>query len=565
MARVFSVGTIPKNIPTWQYNAFRQIAAAITGVNNGQSAILRGEAPDGSGLPLIDTSKFFYKPGLSGGQVAYGDTLAAGTLVLSSTAAPTKGKIYFDSSKTLMAFDESQGFLGIGTVAPAALLHLYRSSGALARLEPATFSLAATSSNGSPTLNSAGLFAPSGGPRVVPGMYITGPGITAGTQVKNLTSGSVLTMTANAGAGAGAGTFTFQTYTDMTAISDETGRDMQFDVKGGVRFSTGTDSTAPLRIVGDTETVAANVVASARVYLEVGTISGGSAVGTNLQIGGPGHGDLGNLFIRSSNIYIDEPNSGSQTNMGLGLNPAEYNAQLGPAINFTIKQTATVGLSILGTSTGTLTIFSILPSAATSGTSPNKAIDQTTFFFKVTEEARTWFGNGAGNGSYITANGTSFTFTAGTAGLPLFAVAAAQTLWSDSAITYGVQLGALTGTSAKRVVLTNAGNGVFDRFAVSAVYHLITNAQSGNAEFLAPATNQEVLQVANSSSNGNNASVVLKVRTQRSGQTANIQEWMTSGGAAISAINAAGAFAGNTTLVSFEDSLVFLDDDTVYY
>lgn len=567
--RTFSPGQIPKDIPRWQYDAFRALAESVSQTAAGMSAIARGEAPDSSGSPLVDLSRYFYLPGRSGGQRAYGGSGSGEALTLSSTISSTKGKIYLGSSQSQAAFDESATALGLGTVSPSALLHLYLSAGTLARLEPGTIDVpSCTTTNGSAVVTCTGTppsnFAPSGGPRIVPGMYITGPGIPAGTQVKHLSTGSSLTMTANAGAGAGTGSCTFQTYTDIGVVSDETGRDAQFKIYGGLRFQTGTDLTAPLRIVGDTDGLYTGGANVAKVYMEVGTISGGAAVGTNLQIGGPGHGDLNHLTIRASEIWINEPNSGSSTQFGIGFNPAEFGGGLGPDINFALEQTSNVGMSLYYAG-GSATIFSILVGGLT-GSAPNKALDQaTSYIFKVTGDTRVYIGNAAGGGIYITGGSGNYQMWDKATDIVLFASLAGITLWSDSRVSYQYFLGGTTGTSAKRAVFTTTGNGVLDRIAFSSLYNLITNAQCGNAEFLAPSTAPEVLQVINSSSNGNDASTVLKVRTQRSGQSAGLTEWIGSTGATLAAIDGSGNYAGNTTFVSYEDELVIYEDETVFY
>lgn len=63
--------------------------------------------------------------GVSGGQSAIGGTAASNNLTLSSTSHGTKGKIIFGSAS---AFDEAQGFLGIGTASPDYQLHVKGSS-----------------------------------------------------------------------------------------------------------------------------------------------------------------------------------------------------------------------------------------------------------------------------------------------------------------------------------------------------------------------------------------------------------------------------------------------------
>lgn len=567
MARVFSVGTIPKNIPTWQYNAFRQIAAAITGNSDGMSAILRGEAPDGSGLPLVDTSKFFYKPGLSGGQVAFGGVNATDSLTLSSTSAQTKNFIYFDSTKTLMAFDENQGYLGIGIVTPAALLHLYTASAIMARFQPSTFTINCTSDgSGGLVPTTTGQFAPSGGPRVVPGMYVTSSAfsIPANTQVKHLINGSALTLTASAAAGTG--DVVFQTYVDILQVSDESGRDMTYRTAGAIRFQPGTTGI-PLRIDGDTLPIASGIADSGRVFLEAGYISGGSAIGSDFQIGGPGHGELGRLYLSTRVIWIArDPTSGTNVNVGLNVNPAEMGGGFGPGWNLMSRRGGTNNVILFAEAgAGTNVVLGVFPWNDVAGSSPNKTIGTGNYMMKFTEDARLWIGNAAGSGFYFWAPGGQM-FCYDQNSKNLISVASNGTAWSDAVTTGALYIGDSLGTPAgRRATISSISNTILNRFGVSSTYSLICNAANNNSGFLAPATVPEVLQVLNAVTGGADGAVVLRVRTARAGQTANLQEWITSGGAVKSAINAAGSFAGNTTLVSYDDNLVLIDDDTVYY
>lgn len=109
--------------PTWLYEVLRGLIDGQKQSQRGLAAIVRGEAPDGTGNPLLDLSQFFYKPGLPGNQIAFGGTGPGGFLVLSSTRNSTKGKIYLGSALT-SAYDEANDRLGIGTASPTAKLHL---------------------------------------------------------------------------------------------------------------------------------------------------------------------------------------------------------------------------------------------------------------------------------------------------------------------------------------------------------------------------------------------------------------------------------------------------------
>jgi hypothetical protein len=118
----------PKHAEHWVYEAFRSISAQLGQHALDLSAVGRGEAPDGSGNALIDTSRFFVKPGLSGGQIAFGGVNANDNLWLSSTTAADKGFIYFGYPTVGAAFDEDQKFFGVGTSAPTARFHAHLAS-----------------------------------------------------------------------------------------------------------------------------------------------------------------------------------------------------------------------------------------------------------------------------------------------------------------------------------------------------------------------------------------------------------------------------------------------------
>jgi len=93
----------------------------------GFARIIQGQTPDGTGNPIPTSpplTDYFYLPGRTGNQVGHGGTTAGGYLAFSSTSNTTKGKIYLGDALTQGAFDETTGYLGIGTISPAVLLHL---------------------------------------------------------------------------------------------------------------------------------------------------------------------------------------------------------------------------------------------------------------------------------------------------------------------------------------------------------------------------------------------------------------------------------------------------------
>jgi hypothetical protein len=120
--RPLSFGMLKKEgTERWLYEALHRLTEGVEEARQGLEAITRGEAPDSSGGPIVDNTKFFYKPGLPGGQTGFGDVAASGNLTFSSTANDAKGKIFLG---TASAYDEANAALGIGITSPTAGLHV---------------------------------------------------------------------------------------------------------------------------------------------------------------------------------------------------------------------------------------------------------------------------------------------------------------------------------------------------------------------------------------------------------------------------------------------------------
>lgn len=477
-----------KDAPRWLYEILRHLGDRSRDAQAALDAIGRGEAPDGSGMPLVDTGPFFYLPGRTRGQISYQSDPQSPTLTMTQPVASS-------TATELLRFD---------------------TPGKMVKFKPGTFTKACTT-DGSTTLAAvASDFVPSGGPTVVPGMLITGTNIPASTYVRHVTSGAALTMT-NAASGVGATTVTFEASVDIVPISDETGNDVQWRSFGGIRFTPGTEGI-PLRIAGDFSAIASGIAASGRVFLEAGYVSAGVGVGTDLQIGGPGRGELSRLYLSQRVLWMGRnPSAGTNVNVGVVLNPTEYGAGFGPGVNLAVQRTASTGLGIVSGTSSTNASFIVLASTAVGGVSPNKTLDLTSFYFKSSDDGRTWVGNGAGSGFYFLAPSGNLSVTAGATDLNLISVLAGIASWSDSAVSTAVYFGDNTGTSAKRVWFSSAGNGVLDRFGLSSKYILLTDAQAGNADFLA-GTSTPLVRIYNSVTVGDTA---LEVRGM-SGQTGHL-------------------------------------------
>lgn len=117
--------TVPKKgAERWLYETLRHLQQTVSQSQSGLNAVIRNESPDGSGDPLVDTSQFFFKPGLPGGQTGYGGVGGAESLLFSSTINPTKGKIHLGVPDARVTIDEAQALIGINTTAPVATLHV---------------------------------------------------------------------------------------------------------------------------------------------------------------------------------------------------------------------------------------------------------------------------------------------------------------------------------------------------------------------------------------------------------------------------------------------------------
>ena len=117
---------VPKREGTerWLYEVLRRLQNSSSQAQGGLAAIIRGEAPDGSGRPLFPSlDDYFYLPGRSGGQIGHGATEPGGDLTLSSTKDTSKGSIFLGSAQTSL-FDETNERIGLEVAAPTAKIHM---------------------------------------------------------------------------------------------------------------------------------------------------------------------------------------------------------------------------------------------------------------------------------------------------------------------------------------------------------------------------------------------------------------------------------------------------------
>jgi hypothetical protein len=472
MARVFSVGTIPKNIPTWQYNAFRQIAASLTGANDGMSAILRGEAPDGSGLPLVDLTKYLYLPGRPGGQTVLSVDTLNPTVTISQNAI---GSVIQRWSTTgLTAMDISLEVNGSGN-----------------------------------------------------DVVFTGP----------------------------------------RALAIRVG-----DNSSGLRFTTG-------------GYVSASGLTSNRGWIESGKVGG---TDQNLMMTGFNGDGIGSILQTGyRGIYFGDFRTSSvsaiivRTCIGLRVDPADYaggtgvggfspvSAGSGPAVAMHVLADASQsGISFEGGGTGSSHALEMRQDTQSS-VAPNKLLGALTWAMDAGNGRMYWFFGGSPGSETktvwvdldINANDAGwirFVDVQGNSNMLLLKRQAST--WSDAITCTRVVL-----DGSNRAVITGRLDAALTRFGISSKGTLISNSVVNDADFLAPATNPEVLQVVNSVSGGNDASPLLVLNNRRSGQTANLVEILNSAGAKLAYVDPAGMYHGSLAIVAYADDPIFIDDDVVYY
>jgi hypothetical protein len=118
----------PDECAGWLYEAIMRLNRAMGSQFQSTAAVVRGEVPDGSGLPLSqDLTGYFLLAGRSGGQIGYGGTAASDTLKLASTSSTTKGFIHLGWPNARLTVDEVLKTVGINKTAPTSTLHIVQS------------------------------------------------------------------------------------------------------------------------------------------------------------------------------------------------------------------------------------------------------------------------------------------------------------------------------------------------------------------------------------------------------------------------------------------------------
>ena len=349
-----------KEAPRWLYEILRDIQRGQDSTQFSIAAIGRGEVPDGSGQPLADLDRFFFLPGRVGGQTAFQADSSVPTLEF-------KGTSYL-------------------------------------KFAPDGFTVTNCTTAGTATLTTTSSFVPSGGPTVVPGMLITGTDIPANTYVRNVATSTSLTMTNLATGSSSLIPITFTPSVTLDTVTDETGKDIEWLARGGVRFTVGTENV-PFRVAGDYSSLASGIAATGRIYLETGYVSGGAGIGQELQIGGPNRGELNHFNLWSRTIWFNKnPNAANRLAVGMNINPAEFGdagAGFGALYTLHLRPNSTGSIIIDAASAPSGGTRALTVRGAPSGSSPNRSHASSDVYWELMDNGIVRFLNGAGSGAYV--------------------------------------------------------------------------------------------------------------------------------------------------------------------
>lgn len=478
----------PDECPAWLHEAVKRLNRQALGSTQGFAAILRGEAPDGSGAGLIDTGRFFVKPGLTGGQKAHGGLNATENLTLSSTASSAKGLIYLGSAQG-SAYDEVNDRLGLGITSPTAALHLKRSAMGTAVI---------------------GAFGPSM-------IQVTVAASEIGSFRSVLNNGGIIDLA----------------FVCPTVPGE--GNQSAFVV-------TNATGTGGLRLV-------ASAGAAPRGFIQAGVLnSSGVPINTSLTIGAINSRSLARLaLVGDDQTFLNADTSGNTTyvsRVGLNVDPNDYrnsvNSLRPDTLLISRRTTATTGVStvIIEGPSGTEKAFSIC--TPSSGGSPTKQTG--TPFFSIEHSGVVNLHDAGGAGAIrsrlIVDSTRDLAVTDATTSKYQHFGVGTVTAWGDSkTVSRFMQLGDLNSTH-RDYFFSSIGFGILTRLGFSSAYTLVSNGQAGGASgaFPAPEAAPTVLRLLNTSTAGSDTSIVLKVETLRSGQS----------GRLVSLVGSSGEVAGMT-------------------
>jgi hypothetical protein len=486
----------PAECQPWLFESLKRLNLAASRSSQGFSAIIRNEAPDGSGNVLIDTTPFFVKPGLITGQIAFGGLNANENLTLSSTKNSNKGFIYLGEAQT-SGFDEDNQFLGIGTPTPDGLLHLHL-------VLP-----------GTPAIGSFG------------NEFMEMTTIISAAETEML---KVTTWQNNGGA------YDLAVITAGSAAS----RSIYFTsatIAVGLRLAFGTYGG------GDTMNSA---------HLQFGGLnSGGTAVNVNGSICGI-NDTTGNSFRSLFNYFTFETGAGVFTNLarvGVNTDPFDFSSSAAgsqpDSLHVARRTGATAGVPTVLIEGTTSTQAALAIRAASTGTTPTKIINANTLGgFRhdgdlILTNAGTLRGllNGASGG---TTEGFKFVVTADSLNI---LSGGRQTGWSDTLVSNSFLIAGDVASTHRALFVTSSGFAIFTRLGFSSAYTLFSNGGAGGASssFPAPEATPSVVRIVNTSASGADGAIVLKVESQRAGQSGRLISLVGSGGE-VAGMTAAGNY-----------------------
>lgn len=416
---------IPKDTPRPIYEAFHRLFQQSQMNSTGLAAVSRGEAPDGSGNSIVDLSSYFYLPGRTGGQVAFGSTQAAGKLTLSSTKNVTKGFIYLGSDELTATYDETNGFFGVGTIHPAARIH---------------------------------------------GVAVTGGG---STLLPSSDINTNFTRYTGSGGTPQAGT----RYDAINTIDDDTSYLAQ-NVSNGVNPQIcGLNGTATVGYSGWRVTYRLRTFAGS-------PLSGGAVIRFRIVLNNGKYYDSASVNISTltsswTTATVDIDTTGAGTTGGTANSmelymPGVTNYCLITYLAFTPITTASVAAEA-----GTFQAagsFNETVMSVRGGTYANVIL-------KVLDNGKFFLEDQAGNGAYMLGTTDCMTIYAKSTSLKLLSSGLASA-WSDSASSHFLYLGDLIGGTARRAVVSSTGSAALDRLGLSSTYTLISDAVPSNADFL---------------------------------------------------------------------------------
>lgn len=223
----------------------------------------------------------------------------------------------------------------------------------------------------------------------------------------------------------------------------------------------------------------------------------------------------------------------SGTRIGINTDPYEYRSSAAasrPGSLIVARMTgATSGVPTVLIEGASSSQDALAIRAVSTGTAPSKAIDGSSLGGfrhdgQVILAARGLIGAQGLNGGTTVCTIVEQSSNANSLGTGLIQA------WSDSlaqANSRYLCLGDLTSTH-RAVLVASQGFGIFTRLGFSSAYTLISNAQGGSSGMLAPEATPTVLRVVNSSNNGADGSVLLKLQSNRAGQSGDFLQCITS-------------------------------------